>query len=169
MFEKVLVAYASRHGSTAEIAEKIGSRLNAADFMVDVLPVEQVKDLAGYHAAVLGAAVYVGAWVKPFAKFLSTNRESLARMPVWLFSSGPLGKGDPVELLDGWRFPETHRPLVEYIAPKEITVFHGALFTEKLNFIENKMIQMVKSDLGDFRDWDEITVWTDKVAKQLQG
>jgi menaquinone-dependent protoporphyrinogen oxidase len=167
MSKNVLIAYASKHGATAEIAEKIAERLASANLSVKTLPVKQVKDLSLYDAVVLGAAVYVGGWVKPFGKFLSVNQQRLAQLPVWLFSSGPTGEGDPVELLQGWRYPDKFKPLVESIAPREIVVFHGALFPEKLGLIEKKMIETVKAETGDFRDWDAVFAWADKIISAL--
>ncbi len=106
MDAKVLVAYASKYGSTREIAEKIGVVLKDAGFAVDVLPADKVADVGPYRAVVLGSAVYIGGWRKAAAKFLKANERALAERPVWLFSSGPTGQGDPVELVKGWRFPQ---------------------------------------------------------------
>jgi menaquinone-dependent protoporphyrinogen oxidase len=169
MKDTVLIAQASKHGATIEIAEKIGETLAAAGIPIEVVPVKKVKDLSSYRAAIVGSAVYVGAWRKDFVKFLTANQNSLADMPVWLFSSGPSGEGDPVELLEGWRFPEAHQPLLDAIQPREIVVFHGALFPDRLNLIEKKMIEMVKAPVGDFRDWDAIAAWAAKIAAELNA
>jgi menaquinone-dependent protoporphyrinogen oxidase len=169
MSKQVLIAYASKHGATAEIAGKIAERLTCAGFSAETNPVKQVKDLSGYDAVVLGAAVYVGGWVKPFARFLTANQQRLSELPLWLFSSGPTGEGDPVELLQGWRYPEKYQSLVESIAPREMVVFHGALFPEKLGMIEKKMIETVKAPTGDFRDWDAISAWADKIISELNS
>jgi len=103
MSERVLVAYGSKHGATAEIAEAIGEVMREAGLDVDVLSAGAVKDLAPYAAVVLGSGVYVGKWLKEAAKFLEAQAAGLAQRPVWLFSSGPSGEGDPVELLKGGR------------------------------------------------------------------
>ena len=73
-----------------------------------------------------------------------------------MFSSGPTGDGDPVELTKGWRFPAKLESVVEQIHPRDITVFHSALDTQKLNFIEQWMIKNVKAPVGDFRDWEAL-------------
>ena len=104
MNAKILVAYASKYGSTKEIAEKIGQVLTDAGFAVDVLPADKVADVAPYQAVVLGSAVYSGNWRKAAANFLKANEKALAGRPLWLFSSGPTGKGDPVDLVKGWPF-----------------------------------------------------------------
>ena len=98
---QVLVAYATKYGATAEIAEKIGQALRGAGLSADVLPADRVSDLTPYQAVVLGSAVYIGQWRKEAVKFLKANETVLAEKPVWLFSSGPSGEGDPVELGQG--------------------------------------------------------------------
>ncbi len=98
MDKQVLVAYASKYGATEEIAERIGEVLRQAGLRTDVLPTDRVSDLAHYQAIVLGSAVYIGKWRKEAVKFLKANEKMLAGRPVWLFSSGPTGEGDPVKL-----------------------------------------------------------------------
>ena len=95
---QVLVAYATKYRATAEIAEKIGQVLRQAGLRTDVLPADRVSDLSSYQAVVLGSAVYISKWRKEAAKFLQANETVLAERQVWLFSSGPTGEGDPVEL-----------------------------------------------------------------------
>lgn len=165
---QVLVTYATKYGATAEIAEKIGEVLRQEGLPVDVLPVNQVGDLTPYTAVILGSAVYIGRWRKEAIQFLEANEEMLAERPVWLFSSGPTGEGDLVELLKGWRFPEAQQPIADRIQPRDIAVFHGALNRDKLNFIEKWMIKNVKAPVGDFRDWQAITAWATAVADALR-
>ncbi len=102
---QVLVAYGTKHGATAEIAEKIGQVHRQANLRTDVLPADRVKDLTLYKAVVLGSAVYIGQWRKAAATFLKANEKVLVKRPVWLFSSGPTGEGDMVALLHDWNFP----------------------------------------------------------------
>jgi len=116
---------------------------------------------------VLGSAAYVGRWQKEAARFLESQEAGLVQRPVWLFSSGPTGEGDPVELLQGWRLPEALRPVADRIAPRDIAVFHGNVDRSKLNFIEKQMIKMVKAPAGDFRDWNAIRAWAAGVASVL--
>src|SRR3990172_7005565 len=86
----VLVAYASKHGSTELIADVIGDALRRAGHDVDVRPVSDVRDLTRYGAAVVGSALYIGRWQGDALTFLRRHEASLAGMPVWFFSSGPL-------------------------------------------------------------------------------
>jgi len=164
----VLVAYASKYGATAEIAEKIGQLLRQEDLQADVLPVNRVGNLVQYKAVIIGSAVYIGKWRKEAVNFLRTNEKLLAERFVWIFSSGPLGAGDPVELMKGWRFPEGLRPIIDRIQPRDIAIFHGMLDIKKLNLFEKFAIKNVKSPVGDFRDWDAITSWTTAIANELK-
>ena len=168
MANQVLVAYATKYGATAEIAEKIGPVLRQAGLRTDVLPADRAGDLSAYGAVVLGSAVYIGRWRKEAAKFLTANERALSGKPVWLFSSGPPGEGDPVELQDGWRFPGSLQPVADRIQPRDIAVFHGSVDVDKLNFLEKWMLKNVGTPAGDFRDWEAITAWATAIAAELQ-
>ena len=164
---KVLVAYATKHQSTQEIAAAIGDQLRAAGLDADVRPVDQVTDLSAYQAVVLGSAVYAGQWQGDAAAFLTGRQAELAARPVWLFSSGPTGEGDPLELLKGWKLPEKLKPVADQIQPRDIAVFHGSIDPQKMNFFERMIIKGVKAPMGDFRDWDAIGEWARGIAQAL--
>jgi menaquinone-dependent protoporphyrinogen oxidase len=168
MSNRVLVAYASKYGATAEIAEKIGQVLRQAGLQADILPADRTVAPSTYQAVVLGSAVYIGRWRREAVKFVKTHEELLAGKPVWLFSSGPTGEGDPADLLQGWRFPGTLQSSVDKIQPRDIAVFHGAVNLDDLNFVEKWMLKNVKSPVGDFRDWEAITAWAKSIATELQ-
>jgi menaquinone-dependent protoporphyrinogen oxidase len=166
--DKVLVAYGTKYGGTAEIAEKIGQVLREAGLRADVHPADRVSDLTPYQAVVLGSGVYIGRWRKEAATFLKANEQALAERPVWLFSSGPTGEGDPVELTSGWRLPKALQPVADRIQPRDVAVFHGVMDGKKLNPIEKWTIKNVKAPIGDFRDWDAITAWAMAIADVLK-
>ncbi|NPV09152.1 MAG: hypothetical protein HPY83_14480 [Anaerolineae bacterium] len=169
MDDRVLVAYGSKYGATAEIAQRIGETLRQAGLEADVLPADKVRDLGSYAAVVIGSGVYIGRWRKEAAQFLQANQAALAEKPVWLFSSGPTGEGDPLDLAQGWRLPGKLQPVADSIAPRDVTVFGGALDPDKLNFIEKWVIKNVKAPMGDFRNWDAITAWAEGIAAELKG
>jgi menaquinone-dependent protoporphyrinogen oxidase len=169
MENQVLVAYATKYGATADIAERIGQVLHEAGLPAQVLPAHRVGDTGAYDAVVLGSAVYIGRWRKEAAKFLKANAKDLAQKPVWLFSSGPTGEGDPVELTQGWKFPGALQELADEVQPRDVVLFHGSVDVDKMSFIEKWMIKNVKSPTGDFRDWDAISDWAADIATQLQG
>ena len=168
MKAQVLVAYATKYGATAEIAERIGEVLRDAGLNVDIKPVYRVSDPDEYKAVILGSAVYIGQWRREASGFLKTHEKVLAGMPAWLFSSGPTGEGDPAALLQGWRFPKALQPIADRIKPRDVALFHGALDRNKLGFVEKWMVNNVKAAPGDYRDWGAIANWAGAVAEALK-
>lgn len=164
---RILVAYASKHQATAEIAEKIGEVLSRGGHTVEVLPAETIKTISDYDAVVLGSSVYMGQWHAEAADFLKTFEIELAKRPTWLFSSGPTAPGDPVEALKGWKFPEALQPVAERVHPRDITVFGGRLDPSRLNLFERLMTKMVKAPAGDFRDWTAIRGWAGAISAAI--
>lgn len=167
MTEKILVAYASKHGATAAIAAKIAAVLEQAGHHSELRIVDRVEALDSYDAVVFGSAVYAGQWLREAGRFLEHNQGALARLPVWLFSSGPTGEGDPVELLKGWSFPEALQPIADEIGPEDIAVFGGSLDWDSLNIAEKMIVKGVKAPLGDFRDWKAVQDWAQGIATAL--
>lgn len=169
MSKQVLVAYGTKYGATAEIAEKMGEVLRDAGLETDVRSADSVSDLSSYCAVVLGSAVYIGRWRKEAVKFVKEQEEELAQRSVWIFSSGPTGEGDPVELVQGWKLPGDLQPIIDRIRPRDIVVFHGAVEPSKLNPLERWVLGRVKTPVGDFRDWGAIGAWAKTIAEALQG
>ena len=168
MGNRVLVAYATKYGATAGIAEKIGQVILQAGLQTDVLPTDRVSDITVYKAIVLGSAVYVGQWRKEAVAFLENNEKAMSKLPVWFFSSGPTGEGDPVQLMQGWQFPEAQQPIADRIQPRDIAFFLGVLDMKKLNMAEKLLIKGLKAPVGDFRDWDVIASWATAIADTLR-
>ena len=166
--EKVLVAYGTKYGATAEIAEKIGQVLDQEGLVAEVLPADRVGDLTPYRAVVLGSAVYIGQWRKEAATFLEANAKQLSELPVWLFSSGPTGKGDPVLLGKGWAFPEGLQSIADSIQPRDTAVFSGVMDLEKASIFEKLIVKLIMARVGDFRVWEAITAWAEVIAGALK-
>lgn len=159
----VLVAYATKHGSTREIAEAIATTLADRGIPSDAFVVDAVADVGPYDAVVLGSAVYMGRWLKEATEFARRHRAALAERPVWLFSSGPLG----TEVVDAEEQPRELAELREMLRPLEHRVFYGALARDALGFGERMVVKAVKAPEGDFRDWDEIQAWAAAIAGEL--
>ena len=167
MDKKVLVAYGTKYGATAEISEKIGQVLRETGLEAEVKAADRVDDLGQYGAVVLGSAVYVGQWRKEAARFLKDNEAALAEKPVWLFSSGPTGEGDVVELMQGWSFPGKLQPIADRIKPRDMAIFHGAAGESEMGRLDRWVLKNVKAPLGDFRDWEAIETWAAAIAQEL--
>jgi menaquinone-dependent protoporphyrinogen oxidase len=110
----------------------------------------------------------MGQWRNEVVTFLKDNKDLLSERPTWIFSSGPLGEGDPVELLKGERFPKSLQPVIEFIQPRNVAVFHGLVKLEKLNPFERFIFKKVSNAQGDYRDWDAITSWAQSIAVALK-
>lgn len=170
----VLVVYASRHGATRGIAERIAATLGAAGQRADVHPSDEVRDLSGYDAFVIGAAIYYGHWRKPAAAFVQRNMALLVKRPVWLFSSGPLGSQTPGA--QGHRPPEADPPielgeLREAVRSRGERMFYGALDPAGLTLPERTVRRVPAGRAllpeGDFRNWADIDAWAQEIAHEL--
>jgi len=166
MDKKILVAYGSKRGSTAEIAERIGETLRQKGLQVDVLDAGTVTDLTPYSKIILGSSVYIGRWHKKAVRFLKKNIEVLEKLPVWLFICGPTGPGNPIEQMDGWFYPKSLRSVIERIHPRDFTCFGGKLEMKTLNPFEKLIINKVKAPEGDFRDWQAVASWADTTREE---
>jgi menaquinone-dependent protoporphyrinogen oxidase len=159
----VLVAYASKHGATEGIAQAIAARLRERGLQADAQAVDQAGDPGSVDALVLGSAVYVGSWMNEAVAFAERNATALADTPVWIFSSGPLGD----EVQDEEEQPRQLDDLRSWLSPIDHQVFFGALDKSALGFGERMMVKAVKAPDGDFRDWDAIAAWADRIADTL--
>jgi menaquinone-dependent protoporphyrinogen oxidase len=164
MQRRVLVAYASRMGSTKEIAEAIGAELLARDLEVDVLPCTSDPQPGDYDAVVLGSAIYVRRWDKPGRSYLKQHAAALADRPTWLFQSGPCGPGAETEQLD----PPKHvaKQMSKHGLPRPRT-FGGRLEAEHATGRVSQWMAGKGPLSGDFRDWQQIREWAAGIANDL--
>jgi menaquinone-dependent protoporphyrinogen oxidase len=170
----ILVAYASKHGATQEIAERIAERLAAAGQQAEARPVQAAGALGGYDAFVVGSAAYSMHWLKEATEFVRRNRAVLADQPVWLFSSGPLGTKATDAKGQDLRTAAEPREIAEFqaaIHPRAHRVFFGALDPGTLGFAERSLRRLPAARAvlpeGDFRDWAEIDAWAGSIAHDL--
>ncbi|HET7485531.1 MAG TPA: flavodoxin domain-containing protein [Solirubrobacterales bacterium] len=163
---KMLVAYASKRGSTAEIAEAISGVLRRDGISVDCEAVGDVKSVDPYDAVILGSAVYIKRWRGDAKHFLRQHRRALAQRPFWVFSSGPAG--DPAEDRPEWAEPASIVEKVERLGGRGHVVFGGRLPVEPHGPIEKAMVQNTPAEYRDRRDWDEIRAWATSIAAELK-
>jgi menaquinone-dependent protoporphyrinogen oxidase len=161
----VLVAAASRHGATHEIAEAIGETLEALHIPVVLARIEDVDTVFPYDALVLGSAVYMGNWLRPARDFIEEHAQLIATRPTWLFSSGPIGSpphSAPRDAIDVGGILET-------TLAREHHLFAGKLEKRDLGLGERALAGALRVPSGDFRRWDEVTAWATTIAQALQS
>jgi menaquinone-dependent protoporphyrinogen oxidase len=165
----VLVAYGSKHGATKGIAERIAAQLQAEGQPAAARPVEAVDNLEGYDVFVVGSAVYGGRWTQEAVEFVRRHCTRLASRPVWLFSSGPIGKTatkyEPTE-------PNGVAAIRRALRPRDHRVFNGAwdrsrLDRSQLGFSERIVAKRLPE--GDWRDWPAIEGWAVGIAQKLRA
>jgi menaquinone-dependent protoporphyrinogen oxidase len=164
---KILVTAASQQGATQGIAEAIGRTLQGRGLETTVVSPDEIVDVATYDAFVIGSAVYVGHWLEPATAFVRRFAPTLARRPVWLFSSGPVGDpgrklvqkmtSDPVEL------PE----LLALTEAREHRILAGKLAGKGLPRPQRLSLMVFRGIEGDWRDWSAIECWAGEIADSL--
>ncbi|KGM11017.1 flavodoxin [Cellulomonas bogoriensis 69B4 = DSM 16987] len=161
---KVLVAVASRHGSTREIGEAVGEVLRRSGHRAEVADPDDVDGLEPYDAVILGSAIYVGRWAASARAMVDRLAHGLAARPVWLFSSGPVGtppapEGQPEELAS----------VMSRTGARGHRTFAGRLDTAGLGVAERAVVALVRAQEGDYRRWPEIEDWARHVAADLHA
>jgi menaquinone-dependent protoporphyrinogen oxidase len=159
---RVLVAYASKHGSTAEIAATVADGLRRAGCAADLLPVTEVRSIDPYDAVVIGSAVYAMRWRPDALAFVERHRDALVARAVWLFSSGPLDHSAETEALD----PIKHvRNVAARVGARGHAWFGGALAPDASGIVERLMVR--SGAAGDYRDFDEVRAWAGGIGEAL--
>ena len=174
---KILIAYASRHGGTQGIAERIGAVLSGRGLDAEVVPADRVRDASAYDAFVIGSGAYMGHWLKDATGFVNANRTVLSDRPVWLFSSGPIGT-DTVDKagrdVRDAAIPKEFADLRASLQPQGDRVFFGAFDPDaKPVGLAERFMSILPASArdamprGDFRDWADIEAWANGIADEL--
>ena len=159
---RVLIIVASKHGGTLEIGEAIASELRARGAIVEVRPVDEVSTVRGHDAVVFGSAIYLGHWMREASWFVERHLAEFRSLPVWLFSSGPIGDpplptGDSAEAIR----------LCADVAARGHRTFAGRLEMDSLGLGDHTVATMLCAPSGDFRRWDEVRAWAAETATAL--
>ncbi len=160
---KILIAYATRCGSTAEVADAIGKVFCERGAAVDVLPLKEVRSLDGYAGFVLGSAIRFGAWLPEAAQFVEQNLARLKQAPTAFFTVHLNNTADD-EASKTARLAYLE-PIRKLVPPAAEAFFAGVGDFSKVNFLERLMAKMVKSPEGDFRDWQKIRGWAEEIQQ----
>ncbi|GAA2473913.1 flavodoxin domain-containing protein [Streptomyces longisporus] len=164
----VLLGYATAHGSTREIAERLAVRLTEAGLKAEARAMETVDDADGYRAFVLGSAVHGQAWLEPAKEFVRDNLDVLAPRPLWIFSVGM-----PGALRGPWRglapkeIPGILESLPGGLSYRDHRLFSGVITREQLPFGARIGFHLMGGRFGDYRDWDAIDSWASGIADAL--
>ena len=161
---RILVTAASRHEATTEVAKAIAATIERAGIEVAIQRPEEVGHLGAYDAVVLGSAVYAGHWLRPAKELVERTSSQMRTMPVWLFSTGPVG--DPLKPAE---LPVDVGPMLAKSRAREHRLFGGRLDRQQLGFGEKAMVRMVGAADGDHRPWGEIEAWAEEIATALSA
>jgi menaquinone-dependent protoporphyrinogen oxidase len=170
MKNKVLIIYASRAGSTGEVAKVIGQTLSDAGASVDVRSVSDENDLGNYKAVIVGSAIRMGRWLPEAVNFVKKNRDELSRMPAAYFVVCSTMKDDtPENRKKVLAYLDPVRRAVPNIEPVDTGLFAGVVDFSKLSFMDKSMLKMKGASEGDFRNWAAIKKWATDIAPMLLG
>ena len=165
MADRILVAYATRYGSTADVAEAIGDELRKAGETVDVRPITDITDLSSYRAVVIGSPIYMGRWLPESQVFIEKNQQFLRTIPVAYFAVGLTVKEGTPELI---RKAEASMDQVRLLVnPVEVGVFPGKLETGRLTIADHAIVKLIRAEAGDFRDPGAVRAWAQAVREKI--
>jgi len=159
---RVLVAYATKKGSTREVAEAIAARLREHGLKVETRPAAQVRDLETYDAVVIGGALYMGRWHPDARRFLRRYRKALARLPVAVFAMGPRTMEEH-DVQESRQQLDRALAAVPEILPVSVAIFGGVVDPSRLRFPFSHM------PASDARDWSAIRAWAAHLATALEA
>ncbi|GAA3760371.1 flavodoxin domain-containing protein [Salinactinospora qingdaonensis] len=163
---RILIGYASQHGSTREIAERIAQRLRDGGHNADAQELTGAGDAAGYEAFVIGSAIHGGDWLPPAIEYVNRNADLLAARPLWLFSVGM------ASVVGGWfekhvRDPKAVATFRTTIRSREHHLFAGAIRHDHFPPIGRVFYRLMRGRYGDFRDWADVDAWAESIATDL--
>ncbi|MCG2622192.1 flavodoxin domain-containing protein [Arthrobacter sp. I2-34] len=168
---RTLVGYATVHGSTAQIAQRIAGVLRQRDAVVDVLPLAQVEAPGTYDALILGSAIHNQAWLPEASGFVHRHRAELAARPVWLFSVG-MSDGLPRPVRRAARDGQNRRlaaALRDVVHPRGHGLFSGVCRAGNLPRWAGVLFRCLGGRFGDYREWAQIEGWARDIARELDA
>ena len=172
MHSPVLIAYATRSGSTGEVAEEIADAMLEAGVPAEVLPVSQVTSLAGRKAVILGTPLYIGRFPKDFHEFIHLHHEALQALHPWCFVLGPI-QNKPQEFEGARKQAERQLGRYPWLRVAELHIFAGRWSATNLPFPFSLIRKIPGNPLNkipaeDIRDWAAIREWAEGVAGTIR-
>jgi menaquinone-dependent protoporphyrinogen oxidase len=167
MSSSILVGYATKYGSTQEVAEAIAAALREGGLEVDLQPMRDVRTLESYGAIVMGAPLYMFRWHKDAKSFLSRHRQALMERPAAVFALGPF-EDVPKQWQDVRANLDKELLQFPWFAPVAVEIFGGVFDPAKLTFPYNLVPGLKKMPVSDIRDWNAIRAWANSLPARLQ-
>jgi len=162
--KKILVAYATKTGSTAEVAVEIGKTLAGLGREVDVKPIAEAGELSAYSSFVIGAPINGFRWRQDALDFVSANRAALSAKPTAFFL---------LSIMYGHGRPSARRKAETFLAPVGALVkpvstgFFGGVMASAPPWPLRVMFGVKKDAPRDARDWNAIRTWAAELAEKL--
>ncbi|WP_338676475.1 flavodoxin domain-containing protein [Streptomyces sp. SCSIO 30461] len=160
--KRILVAYGSKQGGTAGIADEIGSALREDGYETAVLPARDVRDVSGYEAVVVGGSVYAGRWHRDASRFVRLHAEGLSDRPIWMFSSGPVDGSAEQHDLPPVRGLARH---MERLQAREHITFGDSITASTPGWIARYLVRHAAA--GDFHSPEQIQGWAHHISAEL--
>ena len=164
----VLLAYASAHGSTRGIAERIAGLLSDRA-QVEVRPVDEIDDVEAYDTVILGSAVYGQRWIPSATTFVHRHAAALTTRCVWLFSVGSFGDTHRGIGRLMQKEPRDIAEIKNAVHPRDYRVFAGAIERDQWPLASRLFFHAFGGRLGDNRNWPEIDAWAESIARTLKA
>ena len=161
----ILVTYATRAGSTFEVAALVAEVLRTTGATVDVKYVRAVRELEGYDAVVIGSAIRMGQWLPEAVEFVKANRETLSHIPTAYFLVSGFLRGDTPEMRQ--RTLAYLDPVRKILEPISIGLFAGKMDYSTIDWYDRSIAEAVSSSQGDWRDWEAIRSWAQDLSRVL--
>ena len=165
---RVLIGYASRFGSTRDIANRIAGAVRADSTDVDLRSVDEISDFDRYDAVVFGSGVYDGSWMPEATDLMRRHAAALARKPVWLFSVGSFGDRHPIV---GGLIKKEPKEISEFeqtLHPREYRVFAGVIDLDHWPAWGRLLFKALGGHAGDNRQWSDIDSWAEEISREIR-
>lgn len=159
---RILVSVSSRHGGTREMGQVVAAVLRDAGHDVAEVGPDEVEDVTGYDAVVLGSAVYVGRLALGLRDLVDRRAGQLRERPVWLFWSGPVGDPPAPPAV-----PDDVAEVTKAVGARGVQMFAGRLERAELNISERALVALVHAEPGDYRDLEEVRDWALTIDQEL--
>ena len=167
MKPSVLVTFATRYGSTREVAQSIADTLKESGIEVDFQLIREVRSVEKYQAVVLGAPLYMFRWHKDARRFLSKHRKEIVQRPIAIFALGPI-HDEEKEWQDVQKQLDKALAKYPWLNPAAVEIFGGRFDPARLRFPYSFLPAMKKIPASDIRDWAKIKSWAENLRDLLK-